>query len=169
MKATMGKHKHKTGARLLVFILLTLYISHAALAKSSSKKSSSKSKKKPKTCLVDKCASCVNKKEIVCTACKPGWYLRTFTSGEKTYNACWSITKLILALLGLLLLSLLCCGICAVCYTLGKKAYRRMPMNYPEMPTETYSPRREITRPKVYLEEPPVVEIPTTPRYIAAS
>lgn len=156
--------------RKLFWILVLLTLSSATLCASSSKKSSSKSKSKSSAsvCIVDKCALCPSKKTILCQACKPGWYLRTFTSGEKTYNACWSISKLILALLGMLLLSLLLCGICAICYTLGKKALTRMPMAYPDMPLEDMSyrsPPREITKPRVIYEEP-IVQMSTTPRMV---
>ena len=138
-------------SKLVGLTILILLLSQHAQAKSSSKKSSSKSVKKSTVCIVDRCAVCPDKKTILCQACKPGWYLRTYTSGEKTYNACWSTSKLILALLGSLLLSLLVCGICGVCYTLGKKAFHRIPMHYPE----EYP--REVPRPSVYVEEPPVV------------
>lgn len=156
-------------AKLMMILIISSFTFCASSSSSSPTKSSSKStpKKKPEkvtTCLVDKCAVCPDKKNITCNACKDGWYLRTFVSGDKTYNACWSISKLVLSLLGALLLSLLLCGICAICYNLGKRAFTRVPLNYPDVPTESYSPR-EITQPKVYVEEP-VYEVKSPPTIV---
>jgi hypothetical protein len=110
-----------------LFILLGV-IGISFCSSSSSKSSSSSSS----TCLVDKCAACPTNKEVLCTACKEGWYLRTFSSGDKAYNACWSISKLILALLSFILLNLMCCGICAACYMIGKRTFTRVPINMQE-------------------------------------
>ena len=73
------------------------------------------------TCLVDKCRVCANPTNITCTTCDTGYYLKTFDSGDKTYNACWSSSKLIWGLLTTILGSLLFCYLCKLCFDIGKK------------------------------------------------
>lgn len=144
------------------FFVVIMIIGVSICSSSSSKNSSSSSS----TCLVDKCAACPTKIDVVCTACKQGWYLRTFTGGDKPYNACWSISKLILGMLTFILLNLICCGICSACYMMGKKTFSRGPItnqdrNYDFSHQEPK--RREVS--VVYQPEPtrvvqrePVVE-----------
>ena len=74
------------------------------------------------TCLVDRCASCPDFTNLTCTACNSGYYLRSYTSGTKPYNACWSVSKLLLLMFSLLLLGLLGCTLCYLCYKCGQKA-----------------------------------------------
>lgn len=50
---------------------------------------------------------------MTCTSCDTYWYKKTFSGGVKSYDACWSLLKL----LGIM--SLLCClgcCSCALCY-----------------------------------------------------
>ena len=129
--------------------------------KSSSKKSSSSSPshshKKSTTCKVDECAVCPNPKVLRCLTCNSGWYLRTFSGGDKTYNACWSTTKLILALLGMSLLSLLLCGTCALCYYLGTQALGRQA---PPMPMQQFAPpppQQSMPPPQLFQKGVPVI------------
>ena len=71
------------------------------------------------TCLVDRCASCPDFTNLTCTACKSGYYLRSYSDGTKPYNACWSVSKLLLFMFSMLLLSLLACTLCYLCYKCG--------------------------------------------------
>ena len=71
--------------------------------------------------MVDRCASCPDFTNLTCTACKSGYYLRSY-SGQKPYNACWSVTKLLLFMFGVLAFLLLSCGLCYLCYKCGQKA-----------------------------------------------
>lgn len=61
-------------------------------------------------CTVDKCVRCVDPREITCADCDSGWYKRTFRGGNKSYDACWSIWKLALFIVGMLLLACCCAG-----------------------------------------------------------
>lgn len=74
------------------------------------------------TCLVDRCASCPDQTNLTCTACKSGYYLRSYSSASKPYNACWSVSKLLLFMFSTVLLSLLACTLCYLCYKCGQKA-----------------------------------------------
>ena len=66
-------------------------------------------------CIVEYCRVCPNTQNITCASCQQGYYLRTFTGGDKVYNACWSTTKLIFGILGGLLAALLMCYLCNKC------------------------------------------------------
>ena len=72
-------------------------------------------------CIVEYCRVCQNTQNITCASCQQGFYLRTFTGGDKVYNACWSTTKLILGILGGILGSLLMCFLCNKCREVGEK------------------------------------------------
>jgi len=74
------------------------------------------------TCLVDRCASCPDFTNLTCLACQTGYYLRSYTDGIKPYNACWSVSKMLLGLFSLMLLGLLTCTMCFLCYKCGQKA-----------------------------------------------
>lgn len=62
-------------------------------------------------CTVDKCQTCVDSVQITCASCKTGWYKKTFSGGNKSYDVCWAIWKLLLALLFSCCLCC-CCGAC---------------------------------------------------------
>lgn len=134
---------------LLIIITLTTAPTTQASSSSSSKSSPSSSSSKSSSsspssssssssphpgetlttnCIVDHCAVCPNSHTLRCKSCKSGWYLRTFDSGDKVYNACWSTMKLTLGILASILSSMLLCGICYLCYTLGQKTYVRRPL-----------------------------------------
>jgi hypothetical protein len=70
-------------------------------------------------CLVDSCQVCANATTTLCTACKSGYYLRTFSGATSTYNACWSTWKLVFGIIGALLLCYLCCALWYLCYRYG--------------------------------------------------
>lgn len=72
-------------------------------------------------CIVDKCRVCPDVANITCTSCDTGYYLKTFDSGDKTYNACWSSSKLIWGMITTILGSLLMCYLCKLCFDIGKK------------------------------------------------
>lgn len=64
-------------------------------------------------CTVDKCIRCVDNTSLTCTSCDSGWYKKTYRGGFKSYDACWSIWKLVLAIIGLLCLTM-CCSMCCL-------------------------------------------------------
>lgn len=86
-------------------------------------------------CTVDKCRVCPDTTNITCTSCEQGYYLRTFSGGDKTYNACWKTSKLLWGLIGGLLSSLLCCFCCKKCFDIGKNEAKTI-----NHPTELKSP-----------------------------
>lgn len=73
-------------------------------------------------CIVDRCANCPNFTNLTCTNCASGYYLRNYNDAGNVYNACWSVTKLIFGIFGLMILLYLTCGICYWCFLCGKKA-----------------------------------------------
>jgi hypothetical protein len=146
---------------LVIGLLLTLLFQNS-LSQTSSTASPTSSTASPTSaspssasnaqCKVDQCAVCPDTTNILCTTCRSGYYLRTFTGGDKTYNACWSIAKLILSLLGLLLLSYCCCGLCYLCYKLGLQSNVRR--------ARGYAPPKYYRRPVVAQPQPVVVARP---------
>lgn len=122
-------------------------------------------------CNVDMCLICPNSTAITCSKCRSGWYLRTFSGGSKTYNACWSIWKLLLGILGGILTSLLLCYCCLSAYRFGE-GKSIIPCRYDNRmvgKTQYYeSPRVTqpaiIETPKVIREAPRVVETPRVMR-----
>lgn len=97
-------------------------------------------------CTVDKCIVCPDPKNLTCTNCAEGYYLKSFSGGDRKYVACWSTTKLILSLLGGLLGSLLTCGLCYLCYKLGenekKKGFGSKKQSQRESRRESRAPSR---------------------------
>jgi hypothetical protein len=59
---------------------------------------------------------------LTCSSCIQGYYLRTFSGGNKTYNSCWSTAKMIWTVLGAILAGLIFCYMCKFCYEVGKKS-----------------------------------------------
>lgn len=116
MKKTTQKKLLLISYRLVIFILTVSYIIPQVMNQTSSSSptgSTTSSSSSPLTgrtqtnCTVDKCATCVDPVQLTCATCQAGWYKKTYRGGNKSYDACWSIWKLVLALL------LLCC--CACC------------------------------------------------------
>lgn len=117
-------------------------------------------------CLVDRCASCPDKTNLTCTACKSGYYLRSYSGsgdGSSAYNACWSVSKLLLFLFSMLALSLLGCTLCYLCYRCGQRAsnIRGNPYQMTHQRTFPISPRQSQKVPQVQtLSQPKYVSPP---------
>jgi len=77
-------------------------------------------------CIVDKCRVCPDTTNINCTSCDEGYYLKTFSGGNKTYNACWKTSNLIWLLLGALASSLAVCYCFKLCFDIGKKEVNQL-------------------------------------------
>lgn len=73
-------------------------------------------------CTVDKCIVCQDSRNLTCTNCAQGYYLKTLSGGDRKYDACWSSAKLVLSMIGALLFSILACALCYLCYKLGQNA-----------------------------------------------
>lgn len=103
-------------------------------------------------CLVDNCKTCPNTTELTCTACNSGWYLRTFSGGDKEYNACWRLWKLIVGIIGAALSYCLCGLCCYLCRRKGlqdrtKSRIRRRteaPLETETQPIKQNSPRQPV-------------------------
>ena len=54
-------------------------------------------------CTVDKCSKCVDPVQITCASCDSGYYVKTYNGGNKSYDACWAIWKLVLIIIGALI------------------------------------------------------------------
>lgn len=108
MKETVSKNRHQFTLQVIKLIVLGL-ITHQC-------------KSNPE-CLVDKCKFCPEKDLYICRECESGYYLRTFFSHEKggSYNDCWSTWKLVFSILGMLLASMLTCGICYWLFKIGRE------------------------------------------------
>lgn len=76
-------------------------------------------------CIVDNCTSCENFTNITCKDCNSGYYLRTFSGGSKTYNACWKIWLLILIIVGIVAGSVMLCVCCYFAREKGKTDRRK--------------------------------------------
>lgn len=118
--------------RAILFICLMAYMTQSVHNQSSSSSPTSSSStgtgsnstfsgKTTRNCTVDKCELCVDNTSLTCATCMTGWYKKTYRGGNKSYDACWSIWKLVLLILGLLCLS--CC--CAACMMYCKRRGRR--------------------------------------------
>ena len=122
------------------------------------------------TCLVDKCQNCPSSTVNQCNACATGWYKRTFTGGSAAYDECWSLTKLWLAVLAGLLLSLLLCALCYYCYLMGKKARTKAPymrkqapqtlVTEPVQPVQTVQQPVVVQQPQTVIRQQPVISQP---------
>lgn len=112
-------------------------------------------------CLVDNCKTCPNTTDITCTACNSGYYLRTFSGGDKEYNACWRTWKLVLASIGALLSYCLCGLCCYLCRQRGLKDRRRPRVKTATKPLEQESELITTDRPP---QKQPVVAKTFTPR-----
>lgn len=98
-------------------------------------------------CTVDKCIVCQDSRNLTCTNCANGFYLKTLSGGDRKYDACWSTTKLVLSMIGGLLLSILSCALCFLCYKLGENAY-----NSPKQPEQPVDRREKFKDP--YYRDP---------------
>ena len=116
------------------------------------------------TCLVDKCALCVSPTQITCASCESGWYKKTFSGGNKSYDVCWSWWKLLIPLL--LLLCCLCCCLCLLKWCKrrgqqGKKCFQWRSLFKDEVYSE---PRYEQTRSRRVAYQEPRRTVRASPR-----
>lgn len=106
MKTKQQGHKHQKMNKYALIGLTLLILAQITLQN--------------RRCVVDQCKTCRYVNIDSCEACEDGFYLRTFAGDEKgrPYNACWSLWKTILGILGSLLL---CCSYCYCCWKAWKK------------------------------------------------
>ena len=105
-------------------------------------------------CTVDSCIKCVDNTSLTCTDCDSGFYKKTFRGGAKSYNVCWKVWKLLLAILGGLCLTCCLSACCYYCYQRGKAGkgiFSKRPMQwkknkgqtvYNDGPVRQYQPQR---------------------------
>lgn len=74
-------------------------------------------------CKVDQCAVCDDEFSVTCISCEQGFYLKTIYGSERGtyYNDCWSISKLVAAVFGVILFSLIVIGVIYLSYIHGRK------------------------------------------------
>lgn len=118
-------------------------------------------------CTVDKCIRCVDPIQITCADCDSGWYKRTFRGGNKSYDACWAIWKLVLFIIGMLLLACCCAGAMWYCRRRGQRGYGLFSDTDQKSPYNTYETRSGS--PRVIRTQPYVVEEAQSPRRVIQS
>jgi hypothetical protein len=72
------------------------------------------------TCLVDNCVRCADSTTITCSKCDTWWYRKTMSGGDKSYDVCWSIWKLLLAILATVCLCFCIALACTHLYHRGR-------------------------------------------------
>ena len=155
--------KNQTPNKKSTFILIISLLFSQAMTQTTTPMSPSPntpSTPRPQTnCIVDKCAVCPSRTAVLCTACENGWYKINFSSGDKPYDACWSVTALWLAILAGALLLLLIAAICYYCYLIGKRS-RHMIHN-----RKSYLPAQNKPLPvQQQLEAPQPTNFPPQPQ-----
>ena len=122
-------------AQVLIIAFLAIFLSHSIHSQ----------------CLVDGCKTCNSTTVLLCQDCKDGHYLRTFTGGSKTYNACWKTWKMIVTAIASIIGALLLCLCCYLARQKGLKDRMRPGSQY-----------------KTYITEPEYIEQPYHPQPVIA-
>ena len=168
----LKSNQQKNSARALIFALILALTAEEASCQ----------------CLVDRCTTCPDTTNLLCTTCATGWYRVQMKGGDRTYSACWSYWRLVYSIVAFIIFLMTLCLCMFLCYYLGLQskdvieqpkrekieAKSEILVNPPQTPTqvvqEPVSPIRVVQQPPNQVrvvQQPPsqdrVIQQPATP------